>query len=345
MSSSQGLKKLEDYLCKKKDRIVLRRLSVTPQRIGALKSSSSIVPKTPESRKSSVVVVGDDLPIQMATGYDCDVSCDMNVGGGDSLSLRKSLFGDATKEENLNITLQDSKLQIPIVNAATHSPPLQQASDVNSNEPVQTLAGTLNLLFLNKEDDEEEDLHDLPLTETPDKQDVLNSSASCLEERDGKGIESDSPILPCKKKLLYSLPENSRLPFETEDYSTPGAVPMEADTQIRTKLTEENIDIEEKDNTQNTANEMSSSASLGPSSLNGDSPSGYFNRSCYDDDVFLNASDCEYGSAAQDRTDSVKVESPGFKMPLNKNLRHVNSESYSRVHGSASDDFCIFIQG
>ena len=103
LSSSKGLEKLEDYLVKKKDKVILSRLSVTPQRVRAVKSVSS-VPRTPESRTSTIILNEDGLRDQTVDKSDSD-HFNKHDFSGSSLSLsRKVLFSDSElKFENPNI--------------------------------------------------------------------------------------------------------------------------------------------------------------------------------------------------------------------------------------------------
>ena len=339
LSSSHGLEKLEHYLTKRKDRILLNRLSVTPQRVGVLKSSSTIGLKTPESRQSSVIL-GADVSLPRKTGgvkvYDCDESSQVDFSDGHHLSSRKTLFSNSMETENASMKgkktdmLPNTQEPRSMGNVSNYSSPLNQ-----SHEPPEVLATRLDVLSLQKEQDGSEALLDVSLTETPRKQDLLNTG--CIEARDGQGVQNDADALPCKKKLSYPIPDNNLTPFETKDDDTTGAVAMETDTQIRTNLTEDNIDAEPKNSTQNIANDVPSS------SLKFDCPIGDLTKSCCDDRVFENTLGDDSRFSKKDCTD---VGAQDFKLPVDVNFRHAKSESGSHALGSGNEDVCsIFIQG
>lgn len=97
---------------------MLSRLSVTPQRVRTLKSSSSIVPKTPESRQSSVILSDNGLLRQTGNTsfYEHqEESCTMDCNDGLHSSSRKTLFLDSESEaecDNRKVkqgTILDSK--------------------------------------------------------------------------------------------------------------------------------------------------------------------------------------------------------------------------------------------
>lgn len=345
MSSSHGLEKLEDYLAKRKDRILLSRLSVTPQRVGVLKGSGSTVLKTPESRQSSVILGANGLPRKTGgvRDYHCDESSDMDFSDGHHLSSRKTLFSNSVETGNDSMKVEEDMLPDPretssMVDVSNYSSLLNQTSDVVSHEPPEAaLATALDLLSLQGEQDGSEALLDVPLNETPRKQDLLN--AGCIEARDGKGVLDDSDALPCKKKLSYHIPDNNGTPFEAEGYNASVAVAMETDTQIRTNLAEDNIDVEQNNSPQNIANEIPSS------SQEDNCPVGDLTKSCCDDEVFENTQGGDSRSAKKDCTDSGNVGAKDFKLPIETNFRHAKSESCSHVLGLGNEDVSIFIQG
>ena len=344
MSSPHGLEKLEDYLAKRKDRILLSRLSVTPQRVGVLKGCRSIVLKTPESRQSSVILGADGLPRKSGDvrDYHCGESIGVDFSDRHHLSSRKTLFSNSLETGNDSMKVKEDMLPDPQetssgVDVSNYSSPLNQTSDVISHKPAETLLTALDLLSLQREQDGSEVLLDVSLNDTPHKQDLLN--AACIEARDGKGVLNDSDALPCKKKLSYHIPDNNWTPFEAKDDNVSVAVAMETDTQMRTNLTEDNIDVEQKHSSQNIANEIPSS------SQEVNCPVGDLTKSCYDDKVFENTQGGDSRSAKKDCTDSGNVGAKDFKLPVDRNFRHAKSESCSHVLGSGNEDVSIFIQG
>ena len=125
---------------------------MTPQRVGSVKKTSSIVLKTPESRQSSVILNDNGLLRQTgSTGCYGDESGDADFSGAPHLS-KKILFLDSeseaeTKSENMEVktwALQDSKQKDVVKSVSTSSPPLNQTSDSISNKGVETTLETEN---------------------------------------------------------------------------------------------------------------------------------------------------------------------------------------------------------
>ena len=307
---------------------MLSRLSVTPQRVRTLKSSSSIVPKTPESRQSSVILSDNGLLRQTGNTsfYEHhEESCTMHCNDGLHLSSRKTLFLDSESEaecDNRKVKqgmILDSKQRNmnAIGNLSTY-PALNQTSDVKSNEPVmEALAENLDALSLHKEQVELEGLLERSLVENLSKQ-HLTSDVGCVDEID----DMVDAGVSCKKKLSYNF-------LGTKDENLSGTVSMELDAPMRIKLAQDKIAVEEncENLLQNPANESpSSSLSLLSSPCQRETCAfGNLQNHCYDDEVFEN--------------NPGAVGFQGFKVPDNRGIRHVKFQSCS--HG----DVNIFIQG
>lgn len=105
--SFKGLEKLEDYLVKKKDKVILSRLLVIFQRVRVVKSVSSVF-RIFELRISIIILNEDGLRDQIVDKSDFDYFNKYDFSGSLLLLFRKVLFLDLElKFENLNIELKD----------------------------------------------------------------------------------------------------------------------------------------------------------------------------------------------------------------------------------------------
>ena len=114
LASPQGLTKLEDYLANRKERIVLSRLSVTPQRVRTVKNVCREL-KTPESRQSSVLLSDSGLEHQTAFANDVDCCTEKN--------LKDKLYKPTTEMlgkdlETLCLHQEEVKTKLPTSNSS-----------------------------------------------------------------------------------------------------------------------------------------------------------------------------------------------------------------------------------
>ncbi|KAL9966171.1 hypothetical protein ACROYT_G024209 [Oculina patagonica] len=343
LSSSQGLEKLEDYLAKKKDRVLLSRLSVTPQRVRVVKSVSSVL-KTPKSMQSSVIVNDGCLLHQTGdiTDFDhCNEIDLMDLNESPSLSSRKVLFSDSEmKIENSNADLMDSaqtgklqslKEQHIAENFRTEdesfSAPLDKTTNSKSHEAaVETLAETLDTLFLHQEQ-----------SEKSGKTDLLNSSFS-TEGIDKKDETDNVGVFPCRKKLSYNLPETKLLESRADNSS--GDASMEIDEKIDIKSAHDRLDIQEDNKSSVIVENATKSSSVQ------NQPLDDLKKNLFEDDVFENAAETDQKSRKLDqRTGLSDTGQHSFKIPQNKTVEHVKSVSCSNILGLGGKDITIFIQG
>ena len=338
LSSSQGMEKLEDYLTKKKEKVVLSKLSVTPQRVRAIKSVSSVL-RTPESRTSTIILNDNGLPDHTVDKSDSDHFNKHDFSGSSVSSSRKGLFSDSElKFENSNIELKDlaheKKLQHleqqhVVEKFTTGDDSFNASLDETANREtikpvVETLAQTLDTLSLHVM----ETIHDVSLAEAPDKKALLNDSFSSevVDERD----EMDSVrTFPSKKKLLYNLSEASSDLFESNDND------MSRDT-----LTEDKINIKDDKSSsvsQSMVKEM-------PSPMQ-NQPLCELKKNLLEDEVFENASESDVVSRKGDSMVSCDIAHWKFKIPKNRVVEHVTSGACHNTLGSGSKDISVFIHG
>ena len=354
LSSPQGLEKLEDYLGKKKDRILSSRLSVTPQRVRNVKSTGSAVLKTPESRQSSVILSDDGLPKQTGNNggnNHGDESVAMEFRKDHRSTSRKIWFLDSEMEtdsadvEGKKDAPCVSKQQNFMENISNCSSPLNQTSDVKLNEPVvMALAESLDVLSLHKDKAVTEIIHDTLLPEDPGKEDELKESSCSVERSNVKDDVDNAGVLPCKKKLSYHSPENKSELLDIKDEN------LATDREIKVQLVENKNNVENCKRSailENVRNEnLLSSSSLLSSPSPKKNPSSDLRENSYDDEVFAsNSGNDVVGSAGEGCTSFGHVGHHNFKEPENRNVRHVKcaaSGSHVPVSGNA---ISIFIQG
>ena len=342
LSSSEGMEKLEDYLAKKKEKVILSRLSVTPQRVRAIKSVSSVL-KTPESRTSTVFLTDNGLLDRTVDKSDSEHFNKHDFSGSSPLSSRKGLFSDSElKFVNSNIELKDlaheKKLQHleqqHVVEKFTTADDsfnayLDETANSKTVETVaETLAQTLDALSLHQEQDVMETVPDVSLAEASDKKDLLNNSVSSevLDARD----EMDSVrVFPSKKKLLYNLSEASSDLFESSDNDLSSV-----------KLAEDKIDIKDDKSSvvsQRIVKEM-------PSPMQS-RPLYELKKSLLEDEVFENASESDLVLRKGDSIVSCGIAHWKFKIPKNRVVEHVTSGTCHNTLGSGSKDISVFIHG
>ena len=365
LSSPQGLNHLEDYLASKKERILLSRLSVTPQRVRTVKSVSSVL-KTPESRQSSVILNDSGLLRQTSSASDDD-SCNENnlldLSDSSSSSSRKVLFSGSEMEiVNLNFELKDaakegkpenSKGQHIVEtfssgegeNSSVLSPPL---NEITKDEPaVETLARNLEALCLHQEEGNIKPRNDISFAENSGKKDypVDDHSTEVRDKKDGTDYVGD---FPCKKKLLYSLQEassNSKL-LESKDEDLSDA--MDADEEMKIMLAKDKMDIQESYKhsavLQSITNKEPTSLSPPLASVQNQSPHD-LKKTCLENEVFENTTGADQRSRKHDRTASSDSEQQSFKVPGDRNFEHAKPASCSNVVGLGNKNISIFIQG
>ena len=344
LSSSQGLEKLEEYLEKKKEKVILSRLSVTPQRVRAVKSVSSIL-KTPESRTSTIILNEDGLRHQTVEKSTSDHFNIHDLRHNSSLPSRKVLFSDSElKCENSNIELKDSapeskpehlEPQHVVKNVTAGDErfiaPLDETANSKIIEPlVDTLAQTLDTLSLHQEEGASSKLQG----EATAKNDLLMDSFSSkvTEER---GETDNVGVLPCKKKLLYNLSEASSDIFESEDADLSDAASTESFGEVMVNLPEDKIDIKDGKSSaipQNTTKKMPS--------LSEKQPLFDLKKNILEDEVFENTSETDLTSRKDDCTASCYIAHQ-----KTRKVDHVLSGSCSNALGSGNKYISVFIHG
>lgn len=335
LSSSQGLEKLEEYLAKKKEKVILSRLSVTPQRVRTVKSVSSIL-KTPESRTSTIIFNEDGLQHQTVEKSDSDHFNIHDFSDNSSLPSRKVLFSDSElKGENSNIELKDSaqesKLQhleqqhvVKNITAGDERffAPLDETANSKIIEPlVDTLAQTLDTLSLHHEQGASSKLQD----EAPAKKDLKDSFSSQVTEE--RGETDNVGVLPCKKKLLYNLSEASSDIFESEDTDLSDVASTESFGEVMVNLAGKSSAIP-----QNTTKKMPS--------LSKKQPLFDLKKNILEDEVFENTSETDLTSRKDNCTASCDIAHQ-----KTKKVDHVLSGSCSKTLGSGNKYISVFIHG
>lgn len=342
LSSSKGLEKLEDYLVKKKDKVILSRLSVTPQRVRAVKSVSS-VPRTPESRTSTIILNEDGLRDQTVDKSDSDHFNKHDFSGSSLPLSRKVLFSESElKFENSNIELKDlaheRKLRhfqqhvVEKFTAADDSFTASSEETANSKtiEPVlETLAQMVNTLSLDQEQDATETILDVSLAETPDKKELLKGSFSSevVDERD----EMDSVrVFPGKKKLFFNFSGASSDLSESND--------NDSSSDTSTEIYEENK-VKSKGSvlSQKIPEKMLSSMQS--------QPLYELKKDILEDEVFENTSESDSVLRKDDSIVSGDIACQNFKIPKTRVSEHVMSGSCRNALGSGSKDISVFIHG
>lgn len=344
LSSSQGLEKLEEYLEKKKEKVILSRLSVTPQRVRAVKSVSSIL-KTPESRTSTIILNEDGLRHQTVEKSTSDHYNIHDLRHNSSLPSRKVLFSDSElKCENSNIELKDSapeskprhlEPQHVVKNVTAGDErfiaPLDETANSKIIEPlVDTLAQTLDTLSLHQEQGASSKFQG----EATAKNDLLMDSFSS-KVTDKRGETDNVGVLPCKKKLLYNLSEASSDIFESEDADLSDAASTESFGEVMVNLPEDKIDIKDGKSSaipQNTTKKMPS--------LSEKQPLFDLKKNILEDEVFENTSETDLTSRKDDCTASCYIAHR-----KTRNVDHVLSGSCSNTIGSGNKYISVFIHG
>ena len=345
LSTPQGLEKLEDYLTKKKDRILLSRLSVTPQRLRNVKSTNSAILKTPESMQSSVVLSEDVLlrPGEYKSVSNCrEESGVKDFSEGCKATSRKIRFSDsqiesdhASMEVDKDL-LWDSTRQNAVENVLTCSSPMLQRSEVKLNEAVvDELADNLDTLSLQREQ-AKTNRFNTSVAEIPNKLNTLDVNSCSGEASDANDNVDNGSSLLCKKKLSYHSPENESRLFDAKNKNISDVVPMATDVEVKARLGDENF--KSSTNLENDRNESSTSLLL--SSM----PSTKAQNSD-EDEVFENNVDTvAWRCVAVDCSITCDGGDQGFKLPENKAFRHTKPvKSVSDFPGG--EDVNIFIQG
>lgn len=342
LSKLQGMEKLEDYLGKKKERLMFNRLSVTPKRVRVPKSTSGIL-RTPESRQSSVILGDNELSQETErTKVNNQYAENGGIGLRDShyLTMRKTLFSNSVESENATI---EGKSEIMLQNSRQcgtkenvsrdNTSPLMKLPVSCVTDLVEKLTENFDELSLTKEQDRSEELLSMSLTGGQKRHDLLTCD---IDFKDDRGVEDGSVGLPCQKKLSFLLPE-------TEDDKFSANAPMEMDTHASSKLIEENVITASDNPLLNFANEISSlsSSSSMSSSLTLDCPLWEWK----DDEVFDNLLETDAMPSNQCHEHSSDVEVHEFKVPVNRNLRRIKCQSYSHALSTGNEDISIFIQG
>lgn len=338
LSSPQGLEKLEDYLAKKKDKILLSRLSVTPQRLRNVKSTDSAVLKTPESRQSSVVLKEKEDVLFRQGEYKSVSNCREESGVKDfsegcKATSKKIQFSDSQIESVHTSTkvdkdlLWDSTRQNVVENVLSCSSPVPQRSEVKLNEAVvDELADNLDTLSLQREQAKTNKEYNTSVAEMPNKLNTFDVSRCSGETSDAKDDVDHGSSLLCKKKLSYHSPENeSRLcGAKNKD-----VVPMATDVEDKVSLGDENF--ESSTHFENDRNESPTSLLLSsmPSTKAQDS---------VEDEVFEN------NVAEVDCSRTCDGGDQGFKLPENKAFGHTKPVK-SVSHFPGGEDVNVFIQG
>ena len=345
LSTPQGLEKLEDYLTKKKDRILLSRLSVTPQRLRNVKSTDSGMLKTPESRQSSVVLSEDVLlrPGEHESVSNCrEKSGVKDFSEGCKATSRKIRFSNsqiesdhASMEVDKDL-LWDSTRQNAVENVLTCSSPMLQRSEVKLNEAVvDELADNLDTLSLQREQ-AKANRFNTSVAEMPNKLNTFDVSSCSGEVSDAKdNVDNGSSVL-CKKKLSYHSPENESRLFDAKNKNISDVVPMATDVEVKASLGDEKF--KSSTHLENDRNESSTSLLL--SSM----PSTKAQNSD-EDEVFENNVDTvAWRCVAVDCSITCDGGDQRFKLPENKAFRHTKPvKSVSDFPGG--EDVNIFIQG
>lgn len=344
LSTPQDLEKLEDYLTKKKDRILLSRLSVTPQRLRNVKSTDSAVLKTPESRQSSVVLREDVLlrpgEYESVSNYreESDVK-DFSEGG--KATSRKIRFSDsqiesdhASMEVDKDL-LWDSTRQNIVKSVLTCSSPMPQKSGVKLNEAVvDELADNLDTLSLQREQ-AKTNRFNTSVAEMPNKLKTFDVSSCSGEISDAKDNVDNGSSLLCKK-LSYHSPENESRLFDAKNKNISDVVPMATDVEVKVSLGDKNF--KSSTHLENDRNESSTSLLL--SSM----PSTKAQNSDEDEVFENNADTVAWRCVAVDCSIACDGGDQGFKLPENKTFRHAKPvKSVSDFPGG--EDVNIFIQG
>lgn len=345
LSTPQGLEKLEDYLTKKKDRILLSRLSVTPQRLRNVKSTDSGMLKTPESRQSSVVLSEDVLlrPGEHESVSNCrEKSGVKDFSEGCKATSRKIRFSDsqiesdhASMEVDKDL-LWDSTRQNAVENVLTCSSPMLQRSEVKLNEAVvDELADNLDTLSLQREQ-AKTNRFNTSVAEMPNKLNTFDVNSCSGEASDAKDNVDNGSSLLCKKKLSYHSPENESRLFDGKNKNISDVVPMATDVEVKASLGDEKF--KSSTHLENDRNESSTSLLL--SSM----PSTKAQNSD-EDEVFENNVDTvAWRCVAVDCSITCDGGDQRFKLPENKAFRHTKPvKSVSDFPGG--EDVNIFIQG
>lgn len=320
LSSSQGLDKLDDYLAKKNDRIILSRLSVTPQRVRAVRNVSNVL-KTPESRQSSVILNDNGLLHQTSDFEDCNDNDMMDVHDSPSSSSWKVLFSDSELDSMQEGELQHLK-QHNILEKFTS--PVNESTNTESCEPVvEALTQSLDKLSLHQEQGVPETMLDISLAENPGKKDLLTEVSDRRDETDN-GYQ-------CKKKLSYNDPETKLLESRGDDLS--GAAAMETDEKIE--------DCKRSAILHNTTNEKTSSSSLPMQNQ----PLHDLKENLFVDEVFENTTGTDLRLRKNDCITSTDTEQGSFKMPAIRNVDHMKSGSCNNGLGLGKRNIGTFIQG
>ena len=345
LSTPQGLEKLEDYLTKKKDRILLSRLSVTPQRLRNVKSTDSGILKTPESRQSSIVLSEDVLwrPGEHESVSNCrEKSGVKDFSEGCKATSRKIRFSDTQIEsDHASVEVDkdlpwDSTRQNAVENVLTCSSPMLQRSEVKLNEAVvDELADNLDTLSLQREQ-AKTNRFNTSVAEIPNKLNTLDVNSCSGEASDAKDNVDNGSSLLCKKKLSYHSPENESRLFDAKNKNISDVVPMATDVEVKASLGDENL--KSSTHLENDRNESSTSLLL--SSM----PSTKAQNSD-EDEVFENNVDTvAWRCVAVDCSITCDGGDQGFKLPENKAFRHTKPvKSVSDFPGG--EDVNIFIQG
>lgn len=338
LSTPQGLEKLEDYLTKKKDRILLSRLLVTPQRLRNVKSTDSGILKTPESRQSSVVLSEDVLlrPGEHESVSNCrEKSGVKDFSEGCKATSRKIRFSDSQMEVDKDL-LWDSTRQNAVENVLTCSSPMLQRSEVKLNEAViDELADNLDTLSLQREQ-AKTNRFNTSVAEMPNKLNTFDVNSCSGEASDAKDNVDNGSSLLCKKKLSYHSPENESRLFDAKNKNISDVVPMATDVEVKASMGGENF--KSSTHLENDRNESSTSLLL--SSM----PSTKAQNSD-EDEVFENNVDTvAWRCVAVDCSITCDGGDQGFKLPENKAFRHTKPvKSVSDFPGG--EDVNIFIQG
>ena len=346
MASPQGLTKLEDYLANRKERIVLSRLSVTPQRVRTVKNVCREL-KTPESRQSSVLLSDSGLEHQTAFANDVDCCTEKNLldcCDSSPLLSRKEIFPESEMEpEKLNFELEDVTVESKPDNSKeqhivekfssgkdgngsiSRSSPQEIMKDKHYKPTAEMLGKGLETLCLHQEEVKTKlPTSNSSFAENSDKDFLDRSHSTQLsDQKDERDIAED---IVCKKKLVYSLQEQ-----ETGNY---GEV-----------LKSRNADVSDTEQTGKKNRVMPTKHKMEiPKDFNStDLESSVVNGSPIE--VFENIT-CEDQRLRNDdsRVSSV-LEQNCFKVPEERNVEHAKSERSGNVVGSGNKSLSIFIQG
>lgn len=346
LASPQGLTKLEDYLANRKERIVLSRLSVTPQRVRTVKNVCREL-KTPESRQSSVLLSDSGLEHQTAFANDVDCCTEKNLldcCDSSPLLSRKEIFPESEMEpEKLNFELEDVTVESKPDNSKeqhivekfssgkdgngsiSRSSPQEIMKDKRYKPTTEMLGKYLETLCLHQEEVKTKlPTSNSSFAENSDKDFLDRSHSTQLsDQKDERDIAED---IVCKKKLVYSLQEQ-----ETGNY---GEV-----------LKSRNADVSDTEQTGKKSRVMPTKHKMEiPKDFNStDLESSVVNGSPIE--VFENIT-CEDQRLRNDdsRVSSV-LEQNCFKVPGERNVEHAKSERSGNVVGSGNKSLSIFIQG